>query len=315
MAEHRIDPERHTLHGHFSSDLPPVLTIAPGDRVRVRTLDAGWGLYDNADPFGPPTKFTPRDRRLDAGHALCGPIAVHGARPGMVLVIRIEDVRPGRWGWTSAGGFASPLNESLGVAEGPEHVVRWAIDPDAGRARDAGGRSIALRPFMGILGMPPAEPGVHSTIPPRPCGGNLDCRELIAGSTVYLPIAVEGALFSTGDGHGVQGDGEVAGPALECPMEHAILQLDLEERTLALPRAVTPAGWVAMGFHQDLDRATVAALDNLLNWMDEAFGMSRKEALAIASLVASLRITQMVNGVRGVHALLPHEALPTAPNR
>src|SRR5262245_7756385 len=209
MAEHRIEPERRTLHGHFSRDLPPILEIAPGDRVHVRTLDGAWGRFENPDPFEAPRPFEPRDSRLDAGHALCGPIAVAGARPGTTLAVHIEEVRPGTWGWTLAGGFDSPLNRGLGVTEPPGHRVRWAIDADARVARDARGRGVALRPFMGVLGVAPAEPGIHSTIPPRATGGNIDCRELVAGSTLYLPVAVDGALFSTGDGHGVQGDGEV----------------------------------------------------------------------------------------------------------
>ena len=309
MAEHRIDPERRNLHGHFSPGLPPVLTVDPGDRVHVRTLDAGWGTFDNPDPWAPPGKFAPRDPRLDSGHALCGPIAVRGAQPGATLVVHIENVRPGSWGWTSAGGFPSSRLSGLGLAAGPEHVVRWAIDADANLARAANGRVVRLLPFMGVMGMPPAEPGIHSTIPPRPTGGNIDCRELVAGSTLYLPIAVEGAWFSTGDGHGLQGDGEVAGPALECPMERVTLRFEVEPRRLALPRAVTPAGWVALGFDETLDQAALAALDNMLDWLGETHGMSRKEALAMASLTVSLRITQIVNGVRGVHALLPHGAL------
>jgi acetamidase/formamidase len=310
-ASHRIDPERRTLHGHFSRDLAPVLTVEAGDRVHVRTLDAGWGMFENPDPFAPPTKFTPLDKRLDSGHPICGPIAVRGAEPGRTLVVHIEEVHPGTWGWTSAGGYVSPINRALGIAEGPEHVLRWAIDADAGVARDANGRIVKLRPFMGVLGMPPAEAGIHSTIPPRATGGNIDCRELIAGSTLYLPIAVAGGLFSVGDGHGLQGDGEVSGVAIECPMERVTLRFEIDDTSLALPRAETPAGRIAFGFHEDLNRAAIAALDNMLSWIGEAHGLGRKEALALCSLLLDLRITQMVNGVQGVHALLPRDALGT----
>ncbi len=309
MSEHRIEPERRALHGHFSRELAPILTVAPGEVVEARTLDAGWGLHDHRDPFAPPPKFTPRDRELDRGHALCGPVAVRGARPDMTLVVRLESIRPGGWGWSSAGGYPSPLNQRLGLAEPPEEVLRWAIDAQAGTARNQHGRTLRIRPFMGILGMPPDLPGRHSTFPPRWCGGNIDCRELVEGSTLHLPIPVEGALFSLGDGHALQGDGEVAGPALECPMDRVRLRLDLESRALAMPRAETPAGWIAFGFHEDLDEAMVLALDGMLDLMTERHGLSRKEALALASLVVQLRVTQVVNGVRGVHAVLSHGAL------
>jgi len=308
MADHRIVPERRTLHGHFSKDLPPVLTIAPGDRVTFQTLDAHWGIYEQPDPFAEPVLFTPRDPELDRGHALCGPVRVSGARAGQTLVVHIEQVQPGPWGWTSAGGYPSGLNRALGVADGPTHVIRWAIDAAAGVARDASGRTVRLRPFMGVMGMPPAEPGRHSTIPPRATGGNIDCRELVAGSTLYLPIAVDGAWFSAGDGHGAQGDGEVSGVAIECPAV-ATLRFELDDTRLALPRATTPAGWVAFGVHEDLHQAAIMALGNLLDWMGESHGMSRKEALALSSLRVNLRITQLVNGVLGVHAVLPPDTL------
>jgi acetamidase/formamidase len=172
------------------------------------------------------------------------------------------------------------------------------------------GHKVALRPFMGIMGMPPDEPGIHPTYPPRFCGGNIDCKELIAGCTLFLPIPVDGGLFSVGDGHAVQGDGEVGCPALECPMDVVDLTLTVhEDIKLSMPRAKTPTAWITMGFHKDLNEATMIALDGMLNLMKELFEYERKEALALASLVVDLRITQIVNGVRGVHAVLPHDAI------
>lgn len=310
MALHNIEPVRRNLHGHFSPELPPVLEIQSGDTVRFQTLDAGWNLLEQDDPFAPPRKFEPRDPQLDAGHALCGPVAVRGAKPGMTLEIRINHVVPGRWGWSLAGGFPSPLNQRLGIADGVLHGSQWSLDAASGLATNAQGRSVRMHPFMGVLGMPPAEPGVHSTTPPRVSGGNIDCKELIAGSALFLPVAVEGGLFSTGDGHAVQGDGEVAGPALECPMQQVDLEFYLHEGlSLTVPRANTPAGWITLGFHEDMNEAWVMALEGMLTLMGEHFGMERKEALMMASLVVDLRITQVVNGVVGVHAVLPHGAI------
>ena len=155
--------------------------------------------------------------------------------------------------------------------------------------------------------MPPDEPGAHSSYPPRFCGGNFDCKELGAGSRLYLPIAVEGGLFSIGDGHAAQGDGEVSGIALECPMELVEVEFHLHRNLhLSTPRAYTPVGWITFGLHDDLNEAWFIALEGMLELMKELHGLGQNEALAMASLVVDLRITQVVNGVCGVHAILPH---------
>lgn len=139
----------------------------------------------------------------------------------------------------------------------------------------------------------------------------MDCKELIAGSTLYLPITVPGALFSTGDGHGAQGDGEVSGVAIECPIERASLTFFLrDDMRLQTPRANTPAGWVTLGFNTDLHEATLIALDAMLDLMGEQYGVTRPQALALASAVVDLHITQIVNGkMFGAHAILPHDAI------
>ena len=153
------------------------------------------------------------------------------------------------------------------------------------------------------MGMPPDEPGRHSTVPPRTCGGNLDCKELVSGSTLWLPIAVDGALFSCGDGHAAQGDGEVAGTAIECPMERAELTFGLEDRELTAPLARGADGaWMTFGLHEDLDEAAIGALDAMLALLGERLGLSRRDALAYASVHVDLRVTQIVNLVKGVHA-------------
>lgn len=158
--------------------------------------------------------------------------------------------------------------------------------------------------------MPPNEPGIHSTGPPRIWGGNLDWKELIAGSTLFLPIPVPGALFSVGDGHAAQGDGEVSGIAIECPMERVDLTFYLrEDLELSTPRAKASDAWLTLGLHEDLNEATNLAINAMLDLMCEQFDLHRKEALALACVVVDLRITQIVNGIRGVHAVLPHGAI------
>ena len=310
MNLHTLEPTIETLHGHFSRELPPVLRIASGDRVRFRTLDVNWGCFENPDPFAAAPPWPHRDRERDPGHAVVGPVWIEGARAGGTLEVRVIALRTGAWGWTAGGGPPTPLNTRLGLAGEPQFRSYWALDPDAALARNARGERVALRPFLGVMGLAPAEPGRHPTTPPRACGGNIDCKELVEGSRLFLPIAVDGALFSTGDGHAVQGDGEVAGPALECPMERAELEFVVHENLhLARPRAHTPAGWITFGFDPDLDEAMAIALSDMLDLLVELRGGDRKQAMALASLLVDLRVTQVVNGVRGVHAVIAHEAL------
>ncbi len=306
MTLHEIPLERRTLHGHFSRDLEPILTVDAGDSIAFSCLNAGW-RGDDWEPFA---ERRPDGDGLDAGHALIGPVEVRGARTGQALEVRIEEMRIGSWGVTDAGGWHTPLNERLGVADGEPAVLAWKLDADTGVGRDQHGREVCLRPFLGVIGMPPDETGVHSTGPPRACGGNIDCKELVAGTTLFLPIPVDGALVSAGDGHAAQGDGEVSQLAIEAPVERAQLTLDLrDDLVLASPIAWTAEAWLTFGFDEDLDEAAAQAIDGMLDLMAREHGLERREALALASVVVDLRVTQMVNGARGVHARLAHDAL------
>ncbi len=203
---------------------------------------------------------------------LCGPIAIRGAEPGMTLAVTIGEVQPGTWGYTPVGGWPHPVNDRLGVADVGTFLL-WTLDPAAMTGHNQYGRTVALRPFLGVLGMPPGQPGIHSTIPPRITGGNIDCKELVAGSTLYLPIEVAGGLFSAGDGHAVQGDGEVCVTAIECPIERVDITFHLhKELRLTTPRAETPAGWLTFGFHKDLNEATMIALEAMVELISERYG-------------------------------------------
>jgi acetamidase/formamidase len=299
---HEIPLERRTLHGHFSRDLAPVVTVESGGTVAFSCLDSAWHV-------APGEKFEPRDQELDAGHALVGPIEVRGARTGQTLAVRIDEVRVGSFGATLAGGWSTPLNHRLELSEGERLVLHWSLDAAAGIGRDPQGREVDLRPFPGVLGMPPPEPGVHSTAPPRRWGGNIDCKELVAGTTLFLPIPVDGALFSAGDGHARQGDGEVSQTAIECPLDRLELTLTVEDRAeLKTPIAWTPDAWLTFGFDEDLDEAAAVAVDAMLDLMERELELERVDALALASVVVDLRVTQLVNGPRGVHAILRDDA-------
>jgi acetamidase/formamidase len=302
MALHEIPLERRTLHGHFSRDLEPVLEIDSGDTVAFSCLDAGWHVDRDR-------RFKPRDRIDDAGHALVGPVLIREARRGQTLEVAIERVVVGSWGWCGAAKWSSRLNKRLRLTRGGGYLF-WTLDAAAGVGRDEKGRELDLRPFLGVMGMPPPQRGAHPTAPPRVWGGNVDCAELVQGTRLYLPIPVNGALFSAGDCHARQGDGEVSQLAIECPLEWAELTLTvLDEPAPRTPSAWTPDAWLTLGFDEDLDEAAAIAIDAMLELMGREHGLARPEALALASLVVDLRVTQMVNGVRGVHAVLPHEAV------
>jgi len=325
MAIHNVRPGSGTLRGYLTRDLPPILTIDSGDRVCYQTLDAAWGALEQDFPLTEAKEFSPRDHTRDVHHALCGPVGVRGAEPGMTLEIRFERIRTGGWGWSAGPELPSQLDSRLGVPGGtssPDAVIRlpqgrratfWKLDRERATATNPAGVRLKLRPFMGYVGATPNELGTISTFPPHSCGGNMDCKELVAGSRLFLPVALPGGLLWIGDGHAIQGDGEVAGPALACPMDPVEVEVHLHpELRLTMPRANTPAGWITFGFDSDLNEAAAQATEAMLNLMGDIYGLSAKEALALAGLVVDLRITQTVNGVKGVHAILPHDAVETA---
>lgn len=307
---HRLPFQRASLHGAFSRDRAPIVTVDSGDQVLLQTLEAGWGLEGPGPDGTPGRKVEDRMPGADDGHCLVGPIALRGAEPGMALEIHINALRPGPWGWTAVGAWPSAVDDRLGIADGTVTMLRWTLDPGAGTGRDQYGRQLALRPHLGVIGLPADEPGWQPTPPPRFCGGNMDCQDFGVGASVFLPIAVPGGLLSVGDGHARMGDGEVAGTGIECPMDEVDLTLSLHPGLqLKTPRARIDGAWLTLGFHEDLDEATYIALEAMLDLMGDLHGLPRRQALALASLVVDLRITQIVNGVRGVHAILRDGAI------
>jgi acetamidase/formamidase len=307
MATHRLEPTQQTTADVFDPGHAPVLSIDPGDTVIAGSLDAHGYLY------GPtyPGEEQPRMFAEPRGHCLTGPIAVRGAQPGDMLAVRLVSLRPGDWGWTVAPGRAdSPVAQRLGLTEGPPAWLLWELDPDAGKGTANGRFTRSLAPFLGVIGVAPSAPGEHSTTPPRAhSGGNIDCKELVAGTTLYLPVTVPGALLYLGDGHAAQGDGESGGTAIECPMTTEAVVGLVGDRPLTSIHAETPAGRITFGFDDDLNVAMGDALDAMVVWMQAVFGTSKGEALALASTCADLRITQVANGTWGVHAVLPEDVL------
>jgi acetamidase/formamidase len=307
MTRHRLDPSPSTTAHVFSRDLPPVLTVDPGDVVVLRSLNASGDLEPQTFPGEQVPRLADKQGR---GHCLTGPVAVRGAMPGDVLAVRFVSLRPDTWGYTVAAARDTPLTRRLGLHEGPPAWLLWQIDADAGLATSDQGHTVRTAPFHGVTGVAWDEPGEHSTIPPRTVGGgNIDCKELVAGSVLYLPLTVPGGLLSIGDGHAAQGDGEVAGTAIECGMT---TELELElvaDRPVPGVHAETPAGPITFGFSPDLNAAMGDALDAMLTWLQARYGVGKAAALALASPVLDLRVTQVANESWGVHAVLPAGAI------
>jgi acetamidase/formamidase len=309
MARYQLEPTPDTTADVFCRDRPPVLTVSPGDTVVVRSLDASGYLARQQHPGDRQPTMISETR----GHCLTGPIAVSGAQPGMMLSVQFVSLRPDDWGWTVAFPSDDRLKRRLGVADGPPSWLLWDLDVDAGTGTNDLGHTVTLAPFLGVVGMPPAEPGEHSTKPPRgKGGGNIDCRELVAGTTLYLPVTVPDAHLYMGDGHAAQGDGEVGGTAIETAMTTEIVVDLVADPPVRGIHAVAPAGRITFGFSRDLNVAMGDALDAMLVWMQSLYGLTRAAALAAASPTVDLRVTQVANDVWGVHALLRNGVLRTA---
>ncbi|HEU5294383.1 MAG TPA: acetamidase/formamidase family protein [Burkholderiaceae bacterium] len=314
MTHHHLAASVETVHwGWFASTLKPVLTIDSGDRVTVETVSGGPANLPGAGFHVPPEllRIHERSERRLPGHILTGPIAVRGARPGDALEIRIVDMRLRQdWGYT----FVRPLAGALphDFTEFEQMIV--ALDRERMIGSLPWGLELPLRPFFGVIGVaPPAAWGAISSIQPRAHGGNLDNKHLIPGSTLYLPVHTEGANLSLGDGHGVQGDGEVCVTAIETALEgtvEVILRRDLQ---LDFPRAETPTHRITMGMDPDLDDAATHALRQMIAWVTATTSLTRQQAFMLMSLAADVHVTQLVNEHKGIHVMLPKSVLMSQP--
>ena len=308
---HRLVPSPRTATwGYFDPRTPPALTVRPGDTIDVETLAAISSPYWEAaglphDQVQPALLEIERDRKdpWDIAHILTGPIYVEEAQPGDALQVEILSVD---LAFPYAINFFAPGG---GVLSDEFTSTRYRLIPLDG-ARNVAILSdkveIPLRPFFGVMGVsPPPEIGQLGSGAPWVHGGNMDNKELVAGSTVYLPVHVRGALFSIGDGHAGQGDGEVCGTGLETSLR-ATIRLNLRKGAqLRWPRAETPTHYITMGFHEDLEKAAKLALNEMLDFLDIEKHLSRADAYVLASDAVDLEITQLVDGNKGVHAMLP----------
>lgn len=304
MAHHALNPTPETVHwGYFDATIPPRLTMDPGDTVTIDTVSGGKLHVEDLSILRPDHREIVEKLAPVLGpHILTGPVAVRGAAPGDTLEVRIKAIElTVDWGWN----VILPLRGTL-----PEDFPRFErrlipIDRRAMTARLAWGATVPLAPFFGILATAPRpEYGTVSSIEPREFGGNIDNKEFVPGTSLFLPVFVPGANFSAGDGHAVQGDGEVCLTALETCLRGTFeLALHKGER-LEMPRAITPTHYITMGFDPDLDDAAKQALRDMIRWLVALKGWQSAEAYVFCSLACDLHVTQLVDGNKGVHAMV-----------
>jgi acetamidase/formamidase len=291
---------RHTIHQHhlgWDNSFAPVVHIAPGESIEFEVVDAAGGQLSGAS--------TVADiGRLDFSriNPVTGPVHIDGAEPGDVLQVTVLSFAPSGWGWTAnIPGFGLLAEEFRQPA-----LHLWRYDPSTlAPALFGQWGKVPLKPFAGTIGVAPAAPGLHSIVPPRRVGGNMDIRDIAAGTELFLPVEVPGALFSVGDTHAAQGDGEVCGTAIESPMRVA-LQFDLIKQVpLSYPRFRTPGpvtrhldakGYeVTTGIGPDLMEAARAAVRSMIELLGQSHGMAAADAYMLCSVCGDLRISEIVD--------------------
>ena len=310
---HVVPSTKETVQlGVFDTNLPPILTIDSGDSI---SFPETWSGFLNELQPGVPLDTLVKLRMSNPGkgpQSIIGPIAVNKAEPGDVLEIRHKGIHPYEWGAT----FNNPsaLGTGLLAQDYPLGQIKYVdLDLRAMKSRFMPNITIPLKPFQGTLGVappdgffPPLSPGVTSSVPPGPHAGNLDLSELSEGSTLYIPVWKPGALIYTGDSHAVQGDGEICLTAIETRMKELRIEVLLhKQKHLAWPAAETDTHWITMGLDKDLHVAMTLAARNAIKFLAAQAKISELDAYALCSIAVSFRVTQVVDIVCGVHALIP----------
>ncbi len=313
---HRLvaTPKQNVHEDFFDASIPPVLCIQSGDTVVFNTIMLkGGNLRGGMCIDELLTLVKEQDERREPVPTLTGPIYVDGAEPGDVLEVRIKKLVPIEYGVN----FIYPGN--MGKGGLPEdfpagRIQTFELDLKKMETIFAPGIVLPLKPFLGRMGVAP-KPGERKPgAAPDYMGANLDNKELVEGSTLYLPVNAKGALFSAGDAHAAQGDGEVCITAIETAMTEAVLQFVVrKDMRLERPVAETPTHWITMGFHKDLNLAAQIALRDAIDFIAEKTELTREDAYSLSSLAVDLRVTQIVNPNKGVHAMIPKKILePTS---
>ncbi len=305
MAEHVLSAE--PTHFRWNRALPPRLRIAPGDTVHIECVDSSGA---QVLPGMTVEEFLTIDRgRI---HALTGPIFVDGAEPGDVLQVDVLEVAHKGWGWSSVIAGLGFLKQRFTEP----YLFHWELDGAVSRSLTPA--EVPLQPFCGVMGVAPAEDGEFRTRPPGIFGGNMDVRELCNGATLYLPVLNEGALFSAGDAHAAQGDGEVCINGIECPAD-ATLRFQLHKgKRLAGPLIETTRSqvreadeWIVVESATDAVSAARAATSRMIDLLAEGWGFSEVHAYLLCSVAMHLRLSQVVNEpMYTISAALPKQVLP-----
>jgi acetamidase/formamidase len=307
---HLAASPKNVTWGYFDPSTPPVLRISSGDNVEVETLPGGGSAALKAaglprDQMQPALLEVEREvnDRGEVPHILTGPIWIEGAEPGDTLQVRILSVEPAvPYAWNSFEPGKGFLQDDFPYA----HFKLTRLDLARKVAQFSDGIEIPLHPFFGVMGVaPPAATGRVSSGPPWIHTGNMDNKDLVAGTTLYIPVHVKGALFSVGDGHVGQGDGEVCLTALETALRGTLQFTVRKDMRLRWPRAETPTHFITMGFNENLEEAARTALTEMLDFLVQEKHLDRDTAYILASDAVDLHITQLVDGKKGVHALLP----------
>lgn len=301
MVNYRLLAKRENLHGILDPNISPALKVKSGDKIVVETLDPDWRVKrPSSGTFE--SEYFPRIDGYDDDHALTGPIYVEGALPGKALKIEIGKIVTDNWGWCSVGAGDKEHLENLGFS-GELYFSLWDLDVENKKCTNELGIEVPMSPFPGVVAVAPKGNDKLTTKLPGKHGGNLDCKELGEGSVLYLPIYHEGALLSVGDGHAAQGDGESCGTAIEAPFKEIEITLSVVDLLLDSPLAYTQKGWISFGFDENLTKATYEALENMRLFLKKKFGIDEKQAMVLCSLAGDLHITQIVNGIKGVHCI------------
>jgi acetamidase/formamidase len=309
------------VHGYYWSEAKPALRINSGDIVEIETMLTsspraleGMGVKPEDVPQFVRDIMADTGAKRVGGHILTGPIYVEGAEPGDVLEVRIQSITlPIAYGYNGCGGFVAELCRNPGDTAsgrggrggggGRSRLI--LLDRKKMTAEVAPGITVPLRPFWGSMGVAPApELGAVNSNPPSRHAGNLDNKELVAGTTLYIPIFAKGALLFTGDGHAAQGDGEVDQTAIETNLKGRIQLIVRKDMKLDWPRAETPTHWITMGTDTSLVVATKTAIKEMVKFLQETKGITQIQAYQAASMAADLRITELVDGNVGVHMMI-----------
>ena len=306
---HRLEATPATVaYGYYWSEARPVLRIASGDIIDVDTLLTS--TPDRLEKAGVPAAEVQASLRAivsqvkdrgPGGHILTGPVYVEGAEPGDALEVKVLSIDlPIEYGYNGCSGF---VRENCTPGAG-SRIIR--LDRKQMIGHFAPGIEVPLRPFFGSMGVaPPPDRGRFSSNPPDIHAGNLDNKELVAGTTLWIPVHVPGALFEIGDGHAAQGDGEVDQTGIETSLRGRVQLTVRKKMTLTWPRAETPAHYISMGTDVDLTQATRIAIQEMIDFLVATKGLDKHAAYQLTSIAADVAITQLVDGTMGVHVKMP----------